>query len=301
MDRSRPGFLAMTGGLIAAAMAASTAGADEVVLRGGGHVSGVIVERTPRTVVIETGPGRVSLPMARVESIVESRSALTEYRERAARVEPGDAVGWAALARWAAASDLLTQARDAWRRVLALDPSHPEANAAIGRVEVDGVWMEAEEGYRARGLVPFEGRWITPAEHEALVSERAVEAASLREQREADLRVREAEARAREAEARASEAEAAATDDTTWGIPFWWGAGGALWPGYGSARHHPVHSASGAHGHHSSPAAGPGEHVPPPKPAPTPPPPSLRPSSGPSQPVKPAPLGPAPRRELPQD
>jgi hypothetical protein len=294
-------LLALTGGLIAAAMAAPTARADQVLLRGGGHVSGVIVERTHLTVVIETGPGRVTLPMARVESIVESRSALADYRERAARVEPGDASAWAALARWAAASDLLTQAREAWRRVLALDASHPEANAAIGRVDIDGVWMEAEDGYRARGLVPFGGRWITPAEHEALVREHAVEEASFREQREADLRVREAEARAREAEARAREAEAAATDATTGGIPFWWGTGGALWPAFGPHPHQPIPFASGSRGHRNSPRAGPREHGPSPQPTPTPPPPSLRPSSRPSQPVKPLPLGPAPARETQRD
>ena len=91
--------------------------------------------------------------------------------------------------------------------VLAADPSHREANAALGRVEVDGTWMGQDEAYRARGYVSFEGRWVTPPEHEALVRERAAEEASERETREAGLRVREAEARAREAEARAREAE----------------------------------------------------------------------------------------------
>jgi len=101
------------------------------------------------------------------------------------------------------------------------DPSHPEANAALGRVEVDGTWLSMEEGYRARGFVPFEGRWVSPAEHEALVRERLAEEASDRDRREADLRVREAEARAREAEARAREAEAAAQPEADGGIPLW--------------------------------------------------------------------------------
>jgi hypothetical protein len=204
--------------------------ADEVVLRSGGRVRGVIVERSADRIVIETGPGRVTLPTSLVEKVVESRSALEVYQERAASLSPGDGVGWADLARWAAERDLLTQAREAWQRVLALDPSHPEANAALGRVEVDGAWMTAEEGYRARGLVPFEGRWVSPAEHEALVRERLAEEVFDRERRAADLRVREAEARAREAEARAREAEAAAQPVDDGGIPLWWGGGGGYLP-----------------------------------------------------------------------
>lgn len=214
-------------GLVAAGLAAATASADEILLRGGGRVSGVIVERTRDAIVVETGPGRVTLSMALVERVVEGRSALEAYHERSAAIEPGDIEGWAALARWAAERDLLTQSREAWQRVLAADPSHPQANAALGRVEVDGTWMGEAEAYRARGYLSFEGRWVTPAEHEALVRERAAEEASERETREAGLRVREAEARAREAEARAREAEAAA-QPVDGGIPYGWGWGGGL-------------------------------------------------------------------------
>ena len=103
--------------------------ADEIHLKGGGRVSGRIVERTATRVAIETGPGRVTLPLSRVERIVEGRSALEVFAERAAELDAGDAEGWAELARWAEERDLLTQARVAWQRVLATDPAHPEANA----------------------------------------------------------------------------------------------------------------------------------------------------------------------------
>jgi len=257
-------------------------------------VSVVIVERTPRLVVIETAPGRVSLPMARVESIVEGRSALIDFRERAAKIGDADAAGWTALARWASDRDLFTQAREAWRRVLAIDPSHSEANAAIGRVAVGGVWLEAEDGYRARGLVSFEGRWVTPAEHEALVRERALDSAAVREQREAQIRVREAEARVREAEARAREAEEAATE--TGGIPMWWGSGGSVivppfgYRPYGVPYGHGV----GFREHGSKTHVRPTEPAPVPTPIPAPPP-SIQPP--PAPPRAPGALGPAPTRE----
>ncbi len=220
-------------GLLATGLGAASAAPDEVLLRGGGRVTGVIVERTPDVVVLETGPGRVTIQARRIERIVESRSALQSYNERAADLQPDDVSGWAALARWAAERDLITQSREAWQRVLSADPSNPEANAALGRVEVGGAWLSAEDGYRARGYVSFEGRWVTPAEHEALVREREAEQASERDRREAEVRVREAEARAREAEARAREAETAAQPVEDGGIPLWWGwgAAGVLLPG----------------------------------------------------------------------
>lgn len=207
---------------------------DEVFLKGGGHVSGVLVQRTATLVVLETGPGRVSVPLSRVLRIEESRSALQSYLEQADALAPGDAAGWARLARWAADHGLATPAREAWQRVLALDPGHPEANAALGRRLVNGVWMAEEDAFRAQGYVPFEGRWVTPAEHEALVRERAADEQARRERAEADLRIREAEARAREAEARAREAEAMAGQAEGQGqgagIPYAWifGGGGVV-------------------------------------------------------------------------
>jgi hypothetical protein len=221
---------------VGAALAASVASTDEVLLRGGGRVSGVVVDRTPTTVVIETGPGRVTLPLTRVERIVEGRSTLVTFQERAAAIAPGDAAGWAALARWAGERDLVTQSRSAWHRVLAIDPQNPEANAALGNIPLDGTWMSADDAYRARGYVQFEGRWLTPAEHEAAVRERAADQMAELQAREADMRVREAEARAREAEARAREAEYAADYPADSGIPYYpyvFGGGYAVgYPGF---------------------------------------------------------------------
>jgi hypothetical protein len=275
--------------VLAAGFAAAPSAADEIFLRGGGHVTGVIVERTKDAVVLETAPGRVTLFLRRIERIVESRSALEVFRERAADLAPGDVDGWAGLARWAAERDLLTQAREAWQAVLAANPSHPEANAALGRVALDGAWMAEADAYRARGYVEFQGRWVTPAEHEALVRERAADEASARETREAELRIREAEARAREAEARAREAEAAAQEPAQEGIPYWWGwggEGGILPPAYGP----PYGPPHGPHFEPSRPEPPPRRPSPGAEPGTRPePPPSPRPASvGPIRPFEPS-------------
>src|SRR5258706_6903196 len=197
--------------------------ADEVVLRGGGKVTGIIVERTADAIVLETAPGRVSVPLARVASVRSADSDLATYEQRAAKLAPDDAAGWAALARWAKARDLRTQSREAYERVLALDPGNLEANQALGLVERDGRWMTEEEANRANGLVPFEGGWVTPSERESIRREQANESAEALAVREAQARAREAEARAREAEARAREAEGGSqgAEESSGGIPLW--------------------------------------------------------------------------------
>ena len=99
-------------------------------------------------------------------------------------------------------------------------------------MQVGGCWVSEEEGYRARGYVRFEGEWISPAEHEAIMRERAV-AADQERVRQAEARVQEAEARAREAEDRAREAEAKAAESqpSSEGLPLWygWGVGPVSW------------------------------------------------------------------------
>ncbi|HEY7514273.1 MAG TPA: hypothetical protein VIC87_07335, partial [Vicinamibacteria bacterium] len=207
--------------------------ADEVFLKGGGKVSGRIVNRTGTSVEVDVGAGIVTLPMARVERIQEGRSALQDYYDRASALGPGDSAGWKELARWASSRGLATQAREAYERVLRIDPTDRDANLARGNVELEGRWVSEAEGYRARGFVEFEGRWVTPTEQEAILQQRAAESEAARGQRAMDAQVREAEARAREAEARARSAEADANNAgyADEGIPLWWGGGWGPGPG----------------------------------------------------------------------
>jgi hypothetical protein len=173
--------------------------------------------------------------MSRVTKVEVSRSALSEYQERARSLEAGDASGWVALGQWADTHDLGTQARAAYQKALALDSANPAANAALGRVQSQGLWLSQEEAYRAQGLVPFEGEWVTPREREAARRDRKDAELAERAARESEARVREAEARARtaEAEARRALTEAAAEEgSSTDGIPFWpygYGGGGGAW------------------------------------------------------------------------
>jgi hypothetical protein len=217
--------------LLLAVSLPAAAAADEVYLKSGGQLSGRIVSRSASTIEVEVGAGRIKVPAASVARVEEGRSPLDEYEDRASRLQPGDAEGWLNLGDWAAARGLGTQARQAYERAHAARPDDPRANAALGRVQVDGRWVTEEEGYKARGYVQHDGAWMTPAEREAMLADEAAADQRSSERRAAEARVREAEERAREAEARAQQAEAEAQEAQD-GLPLWygWGAGPVVWP-----------------------------------------------------------------------
>ena len=206
--------------VLALLLTPALASADQVVLKGGRKLTGVVVERSPRSVAIEVGPGRVTLPMSQVEAIETGASALATYRARAEGLRQGDANGWLDLAFWARDAGLETQAQDAFARVLAIDPGNASAHAALGHVQLAGRWLSQEESYRAQGLVPFEGSWLSPAEREAMLQERAASASRDLGRIEAEARVREAEARASAAEADARRVEAQRESEYPGGIPY---------------------------------------------------------------------------------
>jgi len=205
---------------------APIAWADRVVLKSGGSLNGVIVERTTDRVILDVGPGRIGIPMGRVERIEAGVSDLAFYRERAARIAAGDAQAWMTLGLWARDRGLETQARQAFEAALQADPGLEEAHRALGHVRHGELWLTPEENYRARGLVPFEGNWVTPAEREGALRERAESDARAQGAREAEARAREAEARAASAEAEARRAAQPAEDSS--GLPYWWIFGGGV-------------------------------------------------------------------------
>src|SRR5262245_40242186 len=107
--------------VVVVVLAGAVASADEVFLKGGGKVSGRIVQRTATSIEIEVGAGKITVPADRVEKIVEGRAALDVYHERAGKLGPQDRDGWMALGRWASDQGLGSQSREAFHRVLAID------------------------------------------------------------------------------------------------------------------------------------------------------------------------------------
>jgi hypothetical protein len=201
-----------------------TAAADEVLLRGGGRVVGVVVEESSERVVLETGPGRVAVGRASVLSVKRSSSDLAEWSERGRLLSDTDAAGWLALGLWAREHGLETQTRAALERVVALDPTNVVAHAGLGHVIEAGRYMTVEEAHHSRGDVFYQGEWMSRAERSDRQREEAAERVALRARIEAEARAREAEARAREAEA-AAQAAASASSSISDGLPWGWGGG----------------------------------------------------------------------------
>jgi hypothetical protein len=171
-----------------------------------------------------------------VARIVSSTTDLGVYHARAAALASRDVQGWLSLAAWAQKHDLATQAREAYGRVLAVDPMNADAHLALGNVRMGDRWVSGAEANRARGLVEFEGMWMSPEERQMRFEERAAAAQERQAVREGEARAREAEARAREATARAEAAEADARQvhaEQDNGIPLAWAYGGV--GGYGPA------------------------------------------------------------------
>jgi len=205
--------------------------ADEVFLKDAGTISGRIVEQTADTVRVDVGGGVVGVPMSRVERIQKGRSPLDDFDDQAKKLGPKDVAGWKKLARFAEDKGLPAQAHDAYKKVLSIAPDDADANTALGRVQLDGKWVTAEESYRARGFVKYNNEWMTPAEAQVLQTEAANDQA----RRDAEDRARDAEDAARDAEARAKDAEARAkkAERNQWVDPLvygGWGFGVTEWP-----------------------------------------------------------------------
>lgn len=262
---------------------AAAATADEVVLKGGGKVSGIVEERGDK-VLVRTEHGVLTFTRDQVGQIDRSKSSpLQEYQERLAKTDLGkrqeveallawaetrrmaeamrdlrdrlcrlrwdaldhaDPAAAAAFAAWARANGCKEQAELALRASIALqrkaskdfyriglwakangmgadalvlfqeaivaEPDHEHARRELGYQKVDGVWRTEREIKVAKGLIEFEGDWMTPQAKEGILLSRTLEKERrLLEQERARIEVARGDAR-REYERQRSDLEARA-------------------------------------------------------------------------------------------
>lgn len=222
--------------------------ADEVYLKGGGQISGEIVEQSDTSITVDIGGGTLAVKTSQVVRVEKSVSPLQEYKQKAAAIASGDAAAWRTLARWAEGQALATQAREAWTQALRIQPDDPEANQALGRVQLDGAWVSEEDAYRAQGYVEFEHEWVTPGERDAILADRQAEAQAHQDAMQAQAEAEEAARQERQAQEQAeSDAfwpelpqfgdEVLYTGYTGWGSPTYWPAPGQ--PVYGQRPQRP--------------------------------------------------------------
>lgn len=232
-----PRIRTLFGILLVSVLFSGSAVADVVHLQKGGRLEGILVWEDAATITIDLGVGQISVPRAAVLKIERKESALAAYRTRLAAIQPGDLGAHADLARYATRSGLRAEARLMWARVISLDPRHVEAHLALGHVLVDGRFVDEDEAQRARGLVRFQGRWMTPSEQEFILRDREMRAESDRRVADARRATRDAEERALRAEREAERARASAAANANANSPWGYGSnvlvGSPYWGGYG--------------------------------------------------------------------
>lgn len=108
--------------------------ADEIFLKNGRVLEGVVLEKDESQIVIEVAAGKMTLPAAMVESIETSPSRLTDFEQREAALDAQDAAGWVALAFWASDHRLDTRARATFEKVLTIDPGNVVAQEVLGQL-----------------------------------------------------------------------------------------------------------------------------------------------------------------------
>jgi len=124
--------------------------ADEVKLKNGGLLKGLVREECGR-VVVETESGTVTVPVDEVGSVVQDPVGLHEYEERVAELGRNpQAPAVFDLALWAKEHQLGPYVNTLLYWTLALDPDHAQARKMLNYVRWEGRWIPAQERVQAQ-------------------------------------------------------------------------------------------------------------------------------------------------------
>jgi tetratricopeptide (TPR) repeat protein len=167
------------------ALFAGPALGDELVLKNGRTLEGEVVEAGD--VVTFKRPG-ISMEIRRdeVQEIRKSLTAKEQYAKKAETLAKADgeldlsgsrvphtktieaAEAHHRLGLWCATKGLKDEALAEQKSALLLDPDHAGARRALGFVKTDAGWRPEADVMKEKGLVPFEGRWVTKEEAASL-------------------------------------------------------------------------------------------------------------------------------------
>ncbi len=157
----------------AAMLWASGVAADEVHLVNGKSFEDVTARTVGDEVWIELpAGGEIRLQKSQVASIDKAESGMDLYRQRARALGPeAGAAKWLELAEWARGRKLSLGYREAVLTASRLDPELPgvvDAMHGLDFVWEEDLrqWLPRAEAMSRRGLVSFEGDWLTPGERD---------------------------------------------------------------------------------------------------------------------------------------
>lgn len=155
--------------LMSLALLAGPAHADIIHYKDGRSVQGRILERSATHITVDTEFGKLKIALSKIERIEERITPAEELSARRERIADDDAAALFELALWARDQELDKPFRELLREVIAASPGHPLANELLGRVKIDGRWMDPEDvaAYIVanaaekleQGFVFHEGQW----------------------------------------------------------------------------------------------------------------------------------------------
>ena len=147
------------------------ADADVVRLSTGGEVRGTLLSKPQDAeVVIRTPIGSTYRFDRRDVAGASKRSPrVEEYHTRAlVAAKAGTVDAHRELADWCRGNRLTQQRREQLEAIVAISPNDEAANRELGHRLLDGDWVSEGEWAAERGLVEYEGRFVSPAMREAL-------------------------------------------------------------------------------------------------------------------------------------
>jgi len=170
---------------------APPAAADDVHLTNGRSFEGVVARIEGDRVAIRLHQGVIRLPRSRVARIVYETSPLETYLDRKRALtsaRDATAADWLDLAVWARRHGLETAYGEAARLAAALDPgldglAPVMRDLGLEREGAGGSWYTHDELMRRRGMVRWNGDWVTPAERAALAEREDTERRRIAEAR----------------------------------------------------------------------------------------------------------------------
>jgi hypothetical protein len=154
-----------------------TSRADDVHLDGDRVIEGKAVRHDDK-VTIELESGSITLSAGEVRRIDPRESNVQRYDRLYAALKSGDVEERMALADFCRHHAMHEREQHMLEEVLERAPNHTAARTRLGYVKSTDGWITREQDYRARGLVQFEGAWMTPeardtAQHAQAVADTA--------------------------------------------------------------------------------------------------------------------------------
>jgi hypothetical protein len=153
-------------GCVAFCVTTQTSRADDVHLEGDRVIEGKAVRHDDK-VTIELESGSITLSAGEVRSIEPRESNVQRYDRLYAGLKPGDIEERVALADFCRDHAMHQREQHMLEEVLERAPNHTAARTRLGYVKSTDGWITREQDYRARGLVRFEGAWMTPEARDA--------------------------------------------------------------------------------------------------------------------------------------